>query len=185
MEIKLIGDCTILREVNFNDAAFIAGLRSDPKIYEFLSSSAPISQDSQRVWLKKYFEAKDGYYFIIENIFLSKSVGTISLYNIDYLKNEAEFGRYISLDPINALESELMLLEFCFKIINLDSVYCRTADKNVKVWKQHLSFGFRDIGFEEEKEKNMLLRRQLITKEEFEKFNYSKIKSLINRFKNR
>ena len=113
-----------------------------------------------------------------------KSVGTISIYNFNKLEREAEFGRYVSVNSVNAIEAEYLLLQFCFNILNLDSVYCRTADKNLKVWRQHLSFGFRDVGFEEFEDKNMLLRRQAINKSEFLDFDYSKIISLIHRFKN-
>jgi hypothetical protein len=100
------------------------------------------------------------------------------------LKREAEFGRYISVNSINAIEAEYLLLQFCFNVMHLDFVYCRTADKNIKVWKQHLSFGFKDVGFEYFQEKNLLLRRQALSRAEFLEFDYSKIVSLVSRFKN-
>jgi len=184
MEIRLIGETTILRQVRLDDALFISRLRSDPKVYEFLSSSTPISLEQQKKWLEKYFSTKDSYYFIIDNSLLFKSVGTISIYDVNEGKREAEFGRYISVNSINAIEAEYLLLDFCFNILHLESVYCRTADKNIKVWRQHLSFGFRDVGFEEFADKNLLLRRQAITRAEFFDFDYSRIILLINRFKN-
>jgi RimJ/RimL family protein N-acetyltransferase len=184
MEICLIGQTTILRQVKLDDALFISQLRSDPKVYEFLSSSSPITLEKQRNWLEEYFYSKDGHYFIIENTQLSKSVGTISVYNINRVKQEAEFGRYISVNSVSAIEAEYLLLQFCFNVMRLESVYCRTADKNVKVWNQHLSFGFRNVGFENFDDKNLLLRRQTITRAEFFDFDYSKIISLIDRFKN-
>lgn len=183
MEIRLIGEVTILRQVNLADALFISQLRSDPRVYEFLSSSTPVTLEQQQQWLKKYFDSKDGFYFIIENPLLKKSVGTISIYDLNILKREAEFGRYVSVNSINAIEAEYLLLQFCFNVMHLDSVYCRTADKNIKVWKQHLSFGFKDVGFEDFQEKDLLLRRQAITRSEFLEFDYSKIISLVNRFK--
>lgn len=184
MEIRLIGEATILRQVNLEDALFISQLRSDSKIYKFLSSSSPISVKQQKQWLKNNVGSNDGYYFIIEDRKLLKSVGTISIYNLDILEGKAELGRYISLNPINAIEAELLILQFCFNVFQLDTVYCRTADKNQKVWKQHLSFGFKDVGFEDFEGKNLLLRRQAITRMQFKDFDYSKITSLINRFKN-
>lgn len=184
MEIRLIGEATILRQVNLEDALFISQLRSDPKVYEFLSSSSPVTLEQQQQWLKKYFDSKDGFYFIIENPLFKKGVGTISIYDLNILKREAEFGRYISVNSINAIEAEYLLLQFCFNVMHLDSVYCRTADENIKVWKQHLSFGFKDVGFENFQEKNLLLKRQAITRSEFLEFDYSKIISLVSRFKN-
>jgi|688.fasta_scaffold284478_3 RimJ/RimL family protein N-acetyltransferase len=184
MEISLIGETTVLRQAKLDDSLFISQLRSDPKVYEFLSSSSPITLEQQKAWLKKYIDSKDGYYFIIDNPLLYKSVGTISIYNVNNGKQEAELGRYISVNSVNAIEAEYLLLDFCFNIMHLESVYCKTADKNIKVWKQHLSFGFQNVGFEEFSGKNIMLRRQTITRAEFLNFDYSKIFSLINRFKN-
>jgi len=183
MKICLIGTTVILRQVKLDDALFISQLRSDPKVYEFLSSSSPVTPEQQQKWLETYFDSNDGYYFIIENPQLLKSVGTISIYDVNEGKREAEFGRYISVNSVNAIEAEYLLLQFCFNVMHLESVYCRTADKNVKVWKQHLSFGFHDVGFEEFADKNLLLRRQAISRAEFLDFDYSKIISLIDRFK--
>jgi hypothetical protein len=67
--------------------------------------------------------------------------------------------------------------------MNLETVYCRTADKNMKVWRQHSTFGFKDDGFEELEDKNMLLKRQSIRRSEFLDFDYCKIISIINKFK--
>jgi RimJ/RimL family protein N-acetyltransferase len=185
MEIRLMGEATVLRQVHLDDALFISQLRSEPSVYEFLSSSTSITLNQQKIWLEKYLKLNDGYYFIIENISLGKSVGTISIYDVNKLKGGAEFGRYISLNSINSIEAEYLLLQFCFNVMNLDTIYCRTADENSKVWKQHLSFGFQNDGIEEFKEKKILLRRQVLTKTEFLDFDYSKINSLINRFKNK
>ena len=184
MEIRIIGESTILRQVNLEDALFISQLRSDPKVYEYLSSSSPVTLERQEYWLENYADSNDGYYFIIENTLLKKRAGTISIYNLNIVKGEAEFGRYISVNSINAVEAEYLLLKFCFNVMRLDYVYCRTANKNIKVWKQHLSFGFKDIGFEKFQEKGLLLRRQAITRTEFLEFDYSKIIFLVNRFKN-
>ena len=185
MEIRLIGESTLLRQVRLDDAFLISELRSDPKVYEFLSSSTPISLKQQKKWLENHSNSKDGYYFIIVNSSSLKSVGTISIYDFNEGKREAEFGRYISVNSVNAIEAEYLLLDFCFNVMQLESVYCRTADENVKVWRQHLSFGFRDVGFEEFADKNLLLRRQTITRTEFFNFDYSRIIMLLNRFKNK
>lgn len=182
MEVQLVGKSTVLRQVRLKDAFFIADLRSEPGVYEFLSSDSPITLDQQERWLLNYFDSKDGFYFIIENSILDRSVGTISIYDVNEEKREAEFGRYISLNSVNAIEAEYMLLQFAFDVLKLNSLYCRTADRNIKVWKQHLSFGFRDVGFEEFVGKGLLLRKQVITRSEFSDFDYSKIISLISRF---
>ncbi len=183
MEIKLIADNTILREVRYTDASFIANLRSIPALNEYLSSSAPITLQQQEKWLLQYFQSKDGFYFIIENPLLKKSVGTISIYDINEDKREAQFGRYICTNPLNSIESEYMILRFCFDIMQLNSIYCKTAEKNEKVWRQHILFGFKDVGSEFYKSKGLFLKLQSITRSEFSDFDYSKIISILNKFK--
>jgi RimJ/RimL family protein N-acetyltransferase len=181
MEIKLIGEITILRSVSLKDAEFISNLRSDLRVNKYLSSSKPINISEQIEWLRKYLSKNDGFYFIIENKVSLKKLGTISLYNLEE-NIKAEFGRYISTDAISAIEAEYLLLQFAFKVLNLNVLYCRTADLNTKVWKQHLSFGFLDKGFELLDEKNLLLRKQEISKALFKNFDYSSIVNLIKRF---
>jgi len=181
MEIKLIGEATILRSVSLNDAEFISSLRSDLRVNKYLSSSKPIEIWEQIEWLRQYLSKYDGFYFIIENKVSSKKLGTISLYNLEEDK-KAEFGRYISTDSLSAIEAEYLLLQFAFNVLNLNVLYCRTAELNTKVWKQHLSFGFYDNGFELLDEKNLLLRKQEISKDLFKSFDYSNIVNLIKRF---
>ena len=180
MEINLIGKNIILRSIGLEDSEFVAELRSNPDNYQFLSSSEKISSENQFFWIKSFLDGKDGFYFIIENKSSKEKVGTIALYNIH--KGKAEFGRYIVLDSLSAIESEYLIMKFAFEVLRLDLLYCRTAELNTKVWKQHYLFGFNDAGFEDFKEKNLLLRIQEISFQEFIKFDFIKIKKLINYF---
>lgn len=175
----IVGQSVVLRPIMLEDAAFTAGLRSDPRVYEFLSSSKPISIEAQRNWIESYLNANQEYYFIIENKKTKVPEGTIGLYNVQGYS--AEFGRYIALNSLSAIESEYLLLKFAFNAMNLDEIYCRTADLNLKIWKQHLSFGFRDDGFERFEEKDLILRRQVLKKEEYVLFDYARIVNIINR----
>ncbi len=182
MEVALIGQMTILRSVTVDDAGFIADLRSNSRVNKYLSSSKPIDLEEQVAWLNQYMMERDGFYFIIERKMDSKKIGTISIYNFDEANKRAEFGRYISTDPLGAIESEHILLQFAFNVLKLNMLYCRTAELNNKVWKQHISFGFNDIGFELLEDKNLLLRLQEITRCTFDKFDYSVIVNIIKRF---
>lgn len=182
MELKINGQITSLRSVSIIDSEFIASLRSDPRVYEYLSSNEAVTNEKQLAWLEEFIKNKKDYYFVIENLKTLKKTGTISVYNLNREKGEAEFGRFIAVDSISAIESEWLILKFVFEVLSLDSLYCRTADLNTKVWKQHYSFGFEDDGYENLVSKNLQLKRQIITRVRYEKFNYSKIKSLIERF---
>lgn len=165
------------------DSQFIAGLRSMPTTNKFLSNEGNISIEQQNKWLTNFLQTHNAYYFIIKDIKTKNKTGTISLYDINEDERKAEFGRYICINNVNAIESELMLLKFAFKILNLKEVYCRTADENIKVWKQHYKYGFEDKGFEMlDGGKKLKLRIQKITFDRFKSFDYERIITIIDKF---
>lgn len=164
----LSGILTKLVPVNLKDAKFICSLRNNPFNNKFLSSSKKINLNQQIKWLDENFKTKD-LYFIIKN--KTNSIGTISLYNLNTVNGE--FGRYICLNPLNALESVYLLLKHAFEILNLEYVYCKTVKENEKVWKQHIKFGFEfeGIEFNEGNCKEMIVQR--ITKEIYSNYDYN------------
>lgn len=183
MEIKLVGNTISLRPVHKWDSAFIANLRSDPNIFKYLSSNQATTAKEQEHWLEYHYDRNDGYYFIIEDKQTKKKTGTISIYNITESPKIGEFGRYICLNPVHAIEAELLLIRFAFEKFGLSEIYCRTAKANKKVWKQHYRFGFIDTGEEILEAKKMSLLIQRLTRKRFEEYNYTPIIDLINRFK--
>ncbi len=181
MEIKLIGKTTILRSICLEDSDFVSTLRSEPSIYQFLSSDGELTLQQQKDWLFKFLNKSNDFYFIIEDKRTNKRVGTISLYNLNIEERKAEFGRFICLNPVNAIESELMILNLAFKILMYDRVYCRTAEENLKVWNQHYKFGFSDLNFEFlDVIKKLKLRVQEISKDDYYSFDYQSIINLVN-----
>lgn len=175
----LNGKNTILRPVRVDDAFSIIEMRNNPTINKFLSSNKTLTIEDQRDWLEANLGASDQYYFLVLNN-SGIVVGTISIYNI---KNGcAEFGRYICTNAVQAVEAELMILEFTFKHLGLSYLYCRTAQSNESVWRQHYRFGFTDCGIDFDPHLNFNLHIQGITREAYQAFDYSKIEQLINRF---
>lgn len=179
MENQFKGKNTILRPVVENDAAAIIEMRNNPSINKFLSSSKPLTIDDQISWLRKNLVSNDQHYFMILNN-LEIPVGTISIYNIR--NGSGEFGRYVCTQAIQAVESERMILQIAFEHLGLQYIYCRTAESNESVWKQHYRFGFKDCGNEFDPHLNFDLHVQGITLEAYQSFDYRKIDQLINRF---
>jgi RimJ/RimL family protein N-acetyltransferase len=179
MESEFKGKNTILRPVTESDAASIIEMRNNPSINKFLSSSNPLSLEDQVSWLRRNLGAKDQHYFMILNKF-EIPVGTISIYNIK--NGTGEFGRYVCTQAVQAVESERMILQVAFDMLNLQYLYCRTAESNASVWRQHLRFGFSDCGNEFDSDLNFDLHVQGITKDAYKSFDYSKIDQLIGRF---
>lgn len=176
---SIIGIVCTLEKVEFDDAQDIINLRNQNRIRKFLSNKSYISLSDQISWQKK--QAKNINDFYLKIIGQSGEFGgTISLYNIKNRKGE--FGRYICVDPIMAIDSELCLLKLGFEVLGLEVIYCRTVLENEKVWKQHKKFGFKDKKVISDKELGFELLLQEITKDQYYNWNYESIKKTIHRF---
>lgn len=170
-----------LIEVSEIDANDIITIRNNSVNNKFLSSSREISEDEQKSWIQSNRKRKDNYYFKITN-FTDSFFGTISIYNIK--NGEGEFGRFISMNPLLAVEAEYLIMKFGFEELSLNKIYCKTILENKSVWNQHYKFGFVDEGdpiFDESLK--AYLKIQYISKDIFLCFDYRKILGLISRFK--
>jgi RimJ/RimL family protein N-acetyltransferase len=140
-DIVLEGASVRIRPVEMDDAAFIAGLRSDPVRARYLHRiSGGIA--AQQQWLAEYFVRPGDYYFIIENRATEQREGTAGIYDVDPVEGTAEWGRWI-LRPgsIAAVESACLVYRAGFEKLALESVYCRTIAENVSALAFHDSFG--------------------------------------------
>jgi RimJ/RimL family protein N-acetyltransferase len=182
MAILIKGDKTGLEEVAAEDAKNICMLRNSPAINKYLSSSEDVSIGQQKAWITQNLRKNDGHYCKIIDLQDNNFCGTASLYNVK--NGEAEFGRYICTKPIQAIETELIILKLAFEEMKLRRVYCRTAVENTKVWKQHLRYGFRNAGEESFSNgtKNLTLNVQEITRDIYDSTDYSFISQIIKKF---
>ena len=178
MKIIIDGIHTILQTMNCEDSQSIIDLRNQPVINQYLSSSVIKSLDEQNEWMTANLPKRDGLYLKILDKKDSTFCGTISLYNIE--NSQGELGRYICTKTLQAIEAELLIVRFAFDIMKLQSIYCRTAELNSKVWHQHYGFGFIDYGEELLENRNMKLKKQILSEDIYLKHNYSKIEKIIN-----
>lgn len=179
MIISLKGKATILEEVTPEDAQLLCDLRNDPQRNKFLSSTATISIEEQKAWTKMNAQKKDNFYFKVLDAKTGEFCGTVAIY--DKQNGRAEFGRYVCTEPIQAVESEYLLLKFGFDVMFLDTIYCRTVKDNKSVWNQHYKYGFKDIREEIVGPRKMLHMIQELDKEDFSSYDYSFIDKLIER----
>jgi len=130
-----------LRPVEISDAENILKIRSNKKLTRYLNSTSPILSD-QIKYIENYFLKKGDYYFVIEDIFSSKFVGALAIYNFDHLNKSAEFGRWI-IEPgnISATESAYLAYSLAFENFPIKYIYCRTVEENKSVISFHNSFG--------------------------------------------
>jgi len=181
--ISLKGIKTTLSEITESDAVEMVRLRNDPANNKFLFQNK-LTVEDQIKWIKSNQGKTDNKNFKVTNN-NNEFKGTISIYNIE--NKTGEFGRYIVTNPINAIESEYLLLKICFEILGLASVFCQTNIENKAVWGQHFKLGFRETAirdvpvgsFSDVMVKAII---QEITAGEFTVFDYSKVIKLIKFF---
>jgi len=83
-----------LRLLERSDLPTTLNWRNKANIRKWFVHSDPISWEEHQNWFEKYREDENDYVFIIEEkgVF-NKSIGQISLYNIDRANNRGELGR--------------------------------------------------------------------------------------------
>ncbi|MDF2380615.1 GNAT family N-acetyltransferase [Nostoc ellipsosporum NOK] len=177
---EITGRRTILKEVTPADARDICLLRNDPQINRYLSSSTTVSVEQQTHWIIANKARNDGFYFKILDSEQQRFCGTASIYNV--LNGEADFGRYVCTQPVQAVETEYLLMEYAFNTMQLNKLFCRTAEENRRVWRQHVTLGFKETGQEILPGKELLIKVQELTRDEFLQHDYSFLERLLDRF---
>ena len=132
-----------IRSIDIEDADFSYEIRN----MEFASKlvGKPIgSIDSQRKYIEQQISRPGDYYFVV----LSKTGKKIGLYGIYDIKDDvAEFGREVSIgNSVQAMETELLMLDFAKEVLKIKKVYSVIYTYNVKQLHQQERFGVEPIG---------------------------------------
>lgn len=93
MNLALNDDKVTLRLFQEEDLLFTLELRNNPRIRKWFFDSEPIKPRNHLIWYEDYKRRGNDFVFIIEETGTHKPIGQISLYNIDWKTNFAEFGR--------------------------------------------------------------------------------------------
>lgn len=139
------GEAFRLRPVGLDDAAFIARLRSDPSLSQFIHATSPDPQLQVR-WLEQYSHRPGDYYFIVERRVrlegLETREGTVGIYDVNDAVGAAEWGRWVLRSgSLAAIESAVLVYRTGFERLGLNLMYCRTIADNRQVVQFHESFG--------------------------------------------
>lgn len=163
-----------------SDAQHMVDLRNNPAYNRFLSNANDvITLEHQLKWMDNVMGRQDCIDFKVATINDEAFCGTIALYDIE--DGAAEFGRYMAVNPIAAIESEYLILKFGFEVLGLKRIYCNTVKANTKVWQQHTKYGFRKTGEDFDSRIRMERVCQEITADEFRDFDYRPILSIVER----
>ncbi len=138
--------------MELDDAAFILGLRLDPRLSRFLSPTSD-SIDLQRQWLADYKQReRQGleYYFIIESK-ERQPCGTVRLY--DFRGDSFSWGSWVirpGSSPWISVESALLVYRCGFDELGFAESHFEVRKDNARVVAFHRRFGAQIVGEDEQ-----------------------------------
>ncbi len=142
IDYKLEGKYVTLRSVEESDAEFILSVRNDPRISKYLPPLI-VTVEQQRQWIARQRDDNNSYYFLMETP-KGEAIGSISVYDIE--SDTAETGRFCSLgDPVSNIETCILLNDFCFDIIGIQTIHIWVYEGNKSVISLNQSFGYEWI----------------------------------------
>jgi len=137
-----------LRPLTAADLPMTLSWRNQDAIRKWFFHSEIIRPEQHRVWFESYQEKDNDFVFVIEErIVLQRPVGQVSLYNIDWDKKRAEFGRLMIGDPEAcglglAKEATRILIEFAERELGLQEVYLEVYADNLPAVAVYCACGF-------------------------------------------
>jgi RimJ/RimL family protein N-acetyltransferase len=144
-----------LRSFELSDLDEIMRHWNNLELRNFVGSAheGPVSRNDEEEWIKsmwKQRQERKGFTFAIETIVDGKLMGGTGLFDIDWTSRSATFGISI-YDPKKwgkgyGQESTRLVLDFAFRILNLNRVELDTFDFNKRAQKCYLKVGFKEVG---------------------------------------
>jgi RimJ/RimL family protein N-acetyltransferase len=146
-----------LRAMNIADSELVRKWRFDWHNYDYFYEFDPIGQEQNRIWLEKALLKKNEKNFIIDRNDLPieedvlRSIGMISILNIDNRNQKCEIGRVLIGDIHSrncgfGRNAIVLLLEYCFKHLNMRKVYCEVFADNDNAVSLYQKLGFKKEG---------------------------------------
>lgn len=142
-----------LRLVTPTDAAYVHGLRIDPRYNTHLSAVTGTVED-QRVWIERY-KAREAagheYYYVIERRDNGVPCGVVRLYDIE--NDHFTWGSWIldhSKPAKAALESAFLSYKAAFEVLGLNRAIFDVRRENAHAIAFYLRFGATETGADNE-----------------------------------
>lgn len=146
-EQEIHGKYIRLKAVSEDDAEFTAKLRSDDNLNRHIHK-VDTTISGQKNFINTQRSRDNDFYFIIWSL-SGEALGTIALYNIN--SECGELGRWVSYgNALQNLESIILIHDFAFDILNLESVFTCTNITNDRVISFWNRFGSDEKCVEEE-----------------------------------
>lgn len=137
-----------LRKINRKDTDTVLAWRNSEDLGRFLRRKNKLTKQFHIDFLKKYFKKNNDFYFIAEIKDSKIPIGTVAIYDVDFLSKRAEFGRLLVDDKyrVFAFEISFLAMQFGFEILKLNKIYGAVQKENKKTLRFDLGLGFREEG---------------------------------------
>lgn len=125
--------------------------RNQDHIRRWFIHSEILTPEQHRDWFQGYRQKDNDYLFIIEETrTLKKPVGQISLYNIDWTRKSAEYGRLMIGEAEAqgkgfAKEASRLILDYAFQELGLTKIELEVFEDNKPAIAVYLACGFQEI----------------------------------------
>jgi diamine N-acetyltransferase len=142
------GEGINLRLINIQDFNLLLYWRSIEQNAKWFSTKN-ITYEIHRRWFNDFWYKLDDYTFIAETIDKGIPIGMVSIYHIDYDKNEAEFGRLLLAHPDyrgKGLGKEMtrLAIDAAFDDLKLNRLYLEVLINNPTAHNIYLDYGFKN-----------------------------------------
>lgn len=146
----LVGHHVILKKTEIQDALFIYQLRTS-KAGQFLRQPLDYNLESQENWMRNRPNNEINYIICDKNT--NEKVGTISIYDVNFIDRIANVGRlilvekYLNVSTPYGLEALYLTYNFVFNNLDFRKITGDILAKNVDMFKFQLFLGMEQEGF--------------------------------------
>ena len=131
-----------LRAITPEDAVHVVRLRKITTRTRYLHT-IDTSVRGQELWIANDLVRADTRYFAIMHDHLME--GLIGLSHINLRQRSSEWGRWVvDRKSMAAVPSVVLIYDYCFSVLGLSKVYCRTVASNTAVISFHNSCGLAE-----------------------------------------
>jgi len=114
-----------------------------------------ISRDTHEKWFINNILDENDYTFIAEDTGLRIPIGTVAIYNIDFINKKAKFGRLLLAHPDYigkgyGKEITKLAIKVAFEELELDELSLEVMRDNFVAYSLYSKLGFKKILFEED-----------------------------------
>lgn len=146
----IVGEKVILAGLSLDAAPKILSWVNDPEIKFLTGALFPVSEFEHSDWIQTRAKSQHEKLFLIKDKSSGTYIGTIGLKNIDFVNSNAELYIIIGDKCFRGsgfgTDAIIVLVNFCFTMLNLHKVYLRVFEYNSAGIRTYEKTGFKVEG---------------------------------------